>query len=197
MQSMSDLLLRAGSTETGYADWHIPLSRGETTLRAAADSLACVGAMADDIPLMVRLAENPQFDLFHGAADLKAHDHIHAVLGRGLLAKDEAFVIGFTMGSTHRLGAAEESLFTLVARRLYPGIYRFSEEDVLVFRDAVRLAAISDCAPLNRIDYGVYLDRGLDDIRRALGVDTALLRAYFAIERRRYPDAPESRRLLD
>jgi hypothetical protein len=185
-------------TETiPYADWHIPLSEGAMTLRQAAAHLAKVGAMPDEIPLMVRLAENPQFDLFTGAVDLKTHDYIHPLLGRGLLAKDEAFVVGFTMGSTHRLGAAEEKLFTLVAQHLYPGIYRFSEEDVRVFRDAVRLAFLSDCRPLNEMDYQPYLDRSLDEIRRELGIEPMLLRGYYAIEKRRYPHSPESRRLLD
>jgi hypothetical protein len=106
-------------------------------------------------------------------------------------------VVGFTMGSTHRLGAAEEKLFTLVAQHLYPGIYRFSEEDVRVFRDAVRLAFLSDCRPLNEVDYQPYLDHSLDDIRRELGIEPMLLRGYYAIEKRRYPHSPESRRLLD
>lgn len=181
----------------GYAHWHIPLSRGDVTLRSAAAELARVGAAPDEIPLLVRLAENPRFNLFHGAVDLATHDHIHALLGRGLLAKDEAFVIGFTMGSTHRLGATEEKLFTLVAERLYPGIYRFDKEDVRIFRDSARLALVSDCVPLDRVDYRRYLDLPLAEIRDALGVDAALLAAYFAIEKRRYPDAPESRRLLD
>lgn len=180
-----------------FADWHIPLSHGAMTLRGAAAHLAKVGAMPDDIPLMVRLAENPRFDLFTGAVDLKTHDYIHPLLGRGLLAKDEAFVVGFTMGSTHDLGAAEEKLFTLIAQYLYPGIFRFSDDDVRVFRDAVRLAVISDCQALNKVDYQPYLDFSLADIRRALGIDEAFLRAYYAIEQRRYPDSPECGRLLD
>ncbi len=180
-----------------YADWHIPLSRGAMTLTEAADDLARVGAAPEDIPLMVRLAENPRYNLFHGAVDLRTHDYIHAILGRGLLAKDEAFVIGFTMGSTNRLSATEEKLFTLVAERLYPGIFRFSREDVRVFRDAVRLAFISDTPALNQIDYGHLMDRTLADIREELRINEALLLAYFAIEKRRYPASPESRRLLD
>lgn len=179
-----------------FADWHIPLSDGGMTLRQAAALLDKVGAMPDDIPLMVRLAENPQFDLFTGAVDLKTHDYIHPLLGRGLLAKDEAFVVGFTMGSTHQLGAAEEKLFTLVAQHLYPGIYRFSDEDVRVFRDAARLAFVSDCWALNKVDYQPYLDTPLAEIRRALGIEADLLRAYYAIEKRRYPHSPESARLL-
>jgi hypothetical protein len=114
-----------------------------------------------------------------------------------LLAKDEAFVIGFTMGSTQRLSATAEKLFTLVAEHFCPGIYRFGDEDVRVFRDAVRLACVSDCPPLNTIDYKCHLDRSLGDIRRIFKIDEALLRAYFAIERERYPASPESQRLLD
>lgn len=180
-----------------YAEWHIPLSRDQTTLRAAAEDLARVGAAPDDIPLMVRLAENPRFNLFHGAVDLKTHDYIHIVLGRGLLAKDEAFVIGFTMGSTQRLSATEEKLFTLVAEHLYPGIYRFTDEDVRVFRDAVRLAFVSDTPPLNQIDYKRYFDHSIGEIRRELKIEVPLLRAYYAIEKQRYPHSPECRRLLD
>jgi hypothetical protein len=180
-----------------YADWHIPLSRDGISLREAAQELTQVGAAPDDIPLMVRLAENPRYNLFHGAVDLKTHDYIHVVLGRGLLAKDEAFVIGFTMGSTQRLSATEERLFTMVAEHLYPGIYRFTDEDVRVFRDAVRLAFVSETPPLNRIDYPRYFDRTLGDLRRELKIELPLLRAYYAIEKRRYPLSPESRRLLD
>ena len=180
-----------------YAEWHIPLSRRNMTLREAADNLARVGAAPEDIPLMVRLAENPRYNLFHGAVDLKTHDYIHAVLGRGLLAKDEAFVIGYTMGSTNRLSATEEKLFTLVAERLYPGIFRFSREDVRVFRDAVRLAFVSETPALNQVDYSRFLDRTLGDIRQELHIDEALLRAYFTIEMRRYPGSLESQRLLD
>lgn len=180
-----------------FTDWHIPLSRDGLTLREAATDLARVGADPGDIPFMVRLAENPRFNLFNGAVDLRTHDYIHLILGRGLCAKDEAFVIGFTMGSTSRLSATEESLFTLVAQHLYPGIYRFTEEDVKVFRDGVRLAFVSEPEPLNRIDYVPLMDRSLAGTRRLLRIDEALLRAYYAIERQRFPHSPESRRLLD
>ena len=180
-----------------YAAWHVPLSRKDMTLREAADDLSCVGAAPDDIPLMVQLAENPKYNIFHGAVDLKTHDYIHCILGRGLLAKDEAFVIGFTMGSTNRLSATEEKLFALVAERLYPGVFRFSREDVRVFRDAVRLAFLCETSALNQVDYGRYLDWRLGDLRRELRIDAPLLSAYYAIEKKRYPQSPESQRLLD
>jgi len=180
-----------------FTDWHIPLSRDGLTLREAAADLARVGADPGDIPFMVRLAENPKFNLFNGAVDLKTHDYIHLILGRGLCAKDEAFVIGFTMGSTRRLSATEESLFAVVAQLLYPGIYRFTDEDVKVFRDGVRLAFVTEPQPLNQVDYASLMECSLVGIRHALGIEVPLLRAYYAIEKRRYPHSPESQRLLD
>jgi hypothetical protein len=185
------------SDTLAYTDFHIPLSHGDISLRQAAAELARVGADPQDIPFMVRLAENPKINLFNGAVDLKTHDYIHLILGRGLCAKDEAFVIGFTMGSTQRLGATEESLFTLVAQFLYPGIYRFTDEDVKVFKDGVRLAFVSEPRPLNQVDYAPLMDRRLAEIREALGIEVPLLRAYYAVEKRRYPHSPESQRLLD
>jgi hypothetical protein len=48
----------------------------------------------------VRLFENPDsLVAFPGAVTLERHDCIHILLGRGLLAQDEAFVIGYTMGT--------------------------------------------------------------------------------------------------
>src|SRR5207249_374200 len=77
--------------------WFVPLSRGSRTLGDAYGELRSFGLQQGDIPYIIQLVENPRFDLpgidlFHGAADLCTHDYIHIVLGRGLLAKDEAFV---------------------------------------------------------------------------------------------------------
>lgn len=184
------------------SDWQVPLSQGTTTLSQAYASLQKISVRQEDIPLTVQLVENPRFDLpgidiFHGATDLETHDLIHIVLGRGLLPKDEAFVLGFTMGSTNRVSFAEERLYTFFAQYLYPKAFRFDTEDVAVFKDAVRLGYVSDCLALGEVDYRAYLDQPLAAIRQALGIEEDLLRAYFAIERRRYPNAMESQRLFD
>ena len=185
-----------------YADWHIPLSRSALTLREGLDSLAAVGARQQEIPLIVRLLENPKYrlpgmTLFHGAVDLEAHDRLHILLGRGLLTGDEAFTIGFTMGSTKRVRRLEEWLFGILARHVYPVPYTFDDTAVRIFNDAVRLGGISGCRALNRINYNQYLDLPLREIRRELGLETDLLAAYYRIERERYPDSAASRRLLD
>jgi hypothetical protein len=183
-------------------DWHVPLARDHLTLGEALADMRRSGDRQEDVPLLVQLVENPRFQvpgfqLFHGAVDLRTHDCIHLVLGRGMRPKDEAFVIGFTMGSTHRVGTAEETLYTLIARHLYPGVYRFGPEEIAVFRDALRLGFVSGCAALDTFDYAPHMDEPLRQVRAAAGVETDLLRAYYAIEGRRYPHSPESRRLLD
>ena len=114
-----------------WTDWHIPFARDRMTLREAHADLSKLGARAEDIPLMIQLVENPRFDLpgfdlFHGAVDLQTHDYIHILLGRGLLADDEAFVIGFTMGSTNRVTTLEENLYALISRYFYPKVYQFN-----------------------------------------------------------------------
>lgn len=184
-----------------WRKWHVPLSHGGTTLRAAHKSMSAIALKQRDVPLLVQLVENPRFDLpgveiFSGATKLRTHDYLHILLGRGLLPKDEAFVIGFTMGSTNRVGAVEESLYTLIARYLYPKHYRFSDEDVAVYKDAVRLAYISDCKPLAEIRFAPMMDWPLLKIRKAVGLEEDLLRAYYNVEAKRYPKAVESQRLL-
>jgi hypothetical protein len=108
-----------------YRDWHLPFTRDRITLREARASLRAVGAGQQEVPIMVQLVENPKFSmpgfrLFHGAVDLKRHDDIHLALGRGLLPKDEAFAIGFTMGTSNKVSTAEEKLFGWISKHLYP-----------------------------------------------------------------------------
>ncbi len=192
----------ADQTGMNWADWHIPLSRGETTLRQGLESLAEVGARQHEIPLIVRLLENPKYSLpgltlFHGAVDLRAHDRIHLLLGRGLLSEDEAFTIGFTMGSTKRVSRIEEWLFGLFARHVYPQPYTFDVDAVRIFSDGVRLGGISNCQPLDEIKFDRCLDITLDQVRDQVGLETELLAAYYTIGKQRYPDARASQRLLD
>lgn len=183
-------------------NWVVPLSKSDVTLRDAYAELDAFSVKAQDVPFLVRVVENPDYDfpgieVFSGATSLWTHDQIHLVLGRGLLAKDEAFVIGFTMGSTDQVSATEEWLFSVFSRFLYPSGYRFSAEDIRVFRDAVRLGFVSDCQSLAKADYHALQDVPLREARRRLGIEEDLLRAYYAIEKRRYPGSLESQRLLD
>ncbi len=109
------------TTEEIVENWFIPLSSTKLTLQQAYDQLNEFGLEQDDVPLIIQLIENPKFDLpgldiFHGATNLETHDYIHILLGRGVLIKDEAFVLGFTMGSSNRVNTTEEKLFTFVTK---------------------------------------------------------------------------------
>nr|AUN37493.1 hypothetical protein [uncultured bacterium] len=184
-----------------WKDWHIPYSQDQVTLREAKENLAQLGAKQEDIPLMIQLVENPRynipgFDFFHGAVDLATHDSIHILLGRGLLPKDEAFVIGFTMGSTDQVTTMEENLYAAFSKHLYPKVYQFKDEEIRIFKDATKLGFISDCRPLDKVDYSKYLDWKLGDIRRDIGLENDLIVAYYRIEQKRFPNSKASQRLL-
>ncbi len=185
-----------------WREWHIPLQQGDVTLAEALENLRALGAKQTEIPLMVQLVENPGFDLpggdlFHGRVDLLTHDLIHIVLGRGLLTNDEAFTIGFTMGSTNRVTTSEEVLYTLISKFVYPKVYQFNDDAIRIFRDATKLGYISDCTPLNQVDFEPLMNCTLEDARHAIGIEPDLLRAYYAIEKRRCPNDAASQRLLD
>jgi hypothetical protein len=77
------------------------------------------GDVASAIPWYVRLLEHPSSPLaLGGAVDLRGHDCVHILLGRGLLQQDEAFVLGFTMGRSGlraALGIEPEQLRSIYA----------------------------------------------------------------------------------
>jgi hypothetical protein len=182
-------------------NWFIPLSCSNKTLSSAYQELQEFGLKQEEIPYIIQIVENPKFDLpggdiFHGKTGLETHDYLHIILGRGILAKDEAFVIGFTMGSSNRVTSTEENLYSFFARYLYPKAYRFTDEDLRVFKDAVKLGFISDCQSLSEVDYSRYFEQPLGEIREDLGIETNLLHAYYTIEKRRHPESKESQRLL-
>lgn len=188
-------------TVNDYKDWHIPWHHDQVTLRECLDNLALLGAPPEKIPLMVKLVENPKYripgvTLFHGAVELKQHDCIHILLGRGLLSKDEAFVIGFTMGSTNQISTAEETIFCKIAKHLYPTIYQFDDEDISIFKDAVRLGSICRPKRLDDFDFEPWLDESLLSLRTAVEIDFGLIESYYRLEKERFPTAPASSRLI-
>ena len=79
----------------------------------------------EDVPLIIKLVENPKYktsQIFSGAVDLFTHDCIHVLLGRGLLPKDEAFVIGYTMGSAKKMTRWRRNLFMFCCKYLVVNI---------------------------------------------------------------------------
>ena len=82
----------------------------------------------------VWLIENPKSPMsLTGAIDLYNHDIIHILLNRGMEVRDEAMVIGFTMGNSSTTKSWVRWLFEFCARHLYPEGYRFNEGDLMEF----------------------------------------------------------------
>ena len=155
---------------------------------------------ANDVPWIIRAVENPrsllcEFGIFPGCVDLFSHDCIHIVLGRGILPKDEAFVIGYTMGSTKKLGWFKEKLFLFIARWLYPEGYKFLKEERQVFQWGV-IAGQQCKLDLTKVDFESMKNRSISAIRKALGVETKLVKICYILEKRAYPDSIESQRLV-
>lgn len=185
----------AGGTHVpAWRRWSPGLDNDDLTLREVLATLPA--APPNAIPWIVRLFENPRGWLrLHGAVDLAHHDRIHVLLGRGLLGQDEAFVIGFTMGSTKRLSRFEQAFFKFVAAFVYPEPYRIPRPMLAAYDLGVEAGREIGVPDIHRAVGDDRLDRPLGDVRRALGIDTAKLRDFYARERAALPGTAASQRL--
>lgn len=177
-----------------WSRWNPGLDNADLTLREVLATLPAAPPTA--IPWIVRLFENPRGWLrLHGAVDLAHHDRIHVLLGRGLLGQDEAFVIGFTMGSTKRLSRLEQAFFKVVVSRLYPEPYRISWSTLAAYDFGAEAGRSLGVRNMHRAVGDDLLDRPLGPTRRELGIDVRRLREFYARERAALPDTAASRRL--
>ena len=172
------------------AGWHHPLSKGSNKLYKVLDEMESFRLSQEDVPLIIKLTENPNYftsRLFTGAVDLFSHDCIHVLLGRGLLPKDEAFVIGYTMGSGKRMSRWRRNLFLWVAKYLYPEGYKFGEDERYIFYSGVM--AGSRCpTDLSKVNFRDIIDYKVQGAREKLGIDKDLLKCYYCTEKRLFND---------
>ena len=101
------------------------------------------------------------------------------------------------MGSTKKVTTTEEKIYSWIAKNLYPEDYKFSDIEIAVFKDAVRLGSISNCHALDSISLTDYLSMPIKSVREKIGLECNLILAYYEVEKKRYPDSPASQRLLD
>jgi len=178
------------------SDWHHPLAKGSSLLYKVLDTMQDFKLLQGEIPLVIKLTENPRYftsKLFTGAVDLFTHDCIHVLLGRGLLVKDEAFVIGYTMGSGKKMSRWRRNLFLSVTKYLYPQGYEFTEEERYIFYSGVM--AGSKCpTDLSKVNFKSLLDYKVQGVREKLGIDRDLLKCYYCAEKKLFQDK-ESQRL--
>lgn len=174
--------------------WNPGLENDDETLEEVLRKLP--GMAQADVHFLVRFFENPasRFALT-GAVDLFNHDCIHIVLGRGLQLQDEAFVIGFTMGTSKGLAFAEYSLFYLASRFLYPKTYRFDRAQFEVWKMAFEFGMKSAVQKIYDIDFRSLLYKKLSEVRNIVRIDKDELYEVYAREKHLLPNTEVSRRL--
>lgn len=177
-----------------WMEWNPGLNNDDLTLREVYESLP--GYSQSEISWLVRALENPKSPFaLTGAIDLFGHDCVHVLLGRGLLAQDEAFVIGFTMGTRKRLPRWQRNFFKFATQKLYPKEYRFDDNDLKIFDLGVECGIKSPCKEIYKVDFRPMLDWPLGKVRETVGIDKQLLLEAYRIEQWFVPQSPVSRRL--
>jgi len=147
-----------------YLNWQPPVNSGELTLLEVYDTLP--GRAQEQINFLVRLLENPTSPVcLSGAIDLFNHGRIHIILNCGLSRNDEARVIGFTMGNDTRLQKWELCVFEFFARYIYPTVYRFNQEQIEIFRNAVALGRSNPIKNIHQYDFKSNLNKTIRNIR--------------------------------
>lgn len=180
--------------QISWKDWCPGLDNDDMTLEEVLETLP--GNDQQEINMLVRMFENPASPVaFKGAITLARHDCVHIVLGRGLLPQDEAFVIGFTMGTSKKINRAEQMIFKLITRYLYPKIYRFTPQQLKIFDMALRLGVRSAARKIYDFPFEDHHDKTIGELREQLGIDKRALKAAFIREKNMIPGTKASKRL--
>ncbi|MCB2081529.1 MAG: hypothetical protein H6908_01040 [Hyphomicrobiales bacterium] len=184
-----------GKTKISWKDWNPGLNNDDQTLRDVYTSLPGVGAQ--EVSMLVRLFENPASPIaFKGAVTLERHDCIHVLIGRGLLPQDEAFVIGFTMGTSKAVSAVEAAVFKLVTKYVYPKYYRFTDHELEVYEMGLQRGHECRVEHIYDFPFEDYMDWKLGDLRALIGVNKPRFIEAYQKEKSLLPDTPASKRLL-
>ena len=126
----------------------------------------------DEIPWIIRLFENPRSPLaLPGCISLHDHDCLHILLGRGVTPQDEAFVLGFAMGSDVRTKLWHIQLFKFLSRFVYPAKYRFTCQDMTVFNLGFKYGENLFRVNLNQLSFKCFYNYKLKHLRSLLGID--------------------------
>jgi len=152
-----------------WREWHPELS-SQKTLKEVLSEMPRVAP--DKIPWQVRLLENPESSVaFPGAISLFRHDCIHAILCASFHPLDEAFVIGFTMGSDKRMTKRLARFFMWLTTWFYPKKYRFKKQDLFQFAKGLAFARRSQVTNLADFRFEDYQDCTLLQLRQTLGIN--------------------------
>ncbi len=177
-----------------YRDWNPGLNNGDKTLGEVRKTLPANSP--EDISKIVKLFENPKSPIaLKGAVNLERHDCIHIVLGRGLLPQDEAFVIGFTMGTSKNISKLEKFIFKAASMYLYPKKYRFSRRHMKAYELGLACGKKSKASKIYEFPFEDYQGVKLSELREKLGIDIKELKSVYRKEQELLPNTKSSLRL--
>lgn len=177
-----------------YRDWNPGIENGNDTLISVLNTLP--GSDSIDISWYVKIIENPKspFSL-PGAICLESHDCIHALLGRGLLNQDEAFVIGYTMGNATSLKNWHVALYKYYASNIFPKIYRFGERELIAFDLGIVYGKTRRTKNIHQVNFDLYKNKTMGEIRAIFDINLDILRHNRYIERTLFKNSKASKRL--
>jgi hypothetical protein len=151
--------------------WHsYPEHLDSFPLQKAYETLE--GDPPSKIPFIVWLLENPaSLVALPGCIDLHGHDCIHLLLKQGFTPRNEAYVVGFTMGNDVKTNWLHLTIFKFAARTLYPKKYRLEASDLEAFENGVEMGQRIRVKNLNRFSFSKWQSKTLTDIRAEIGID--------------------------
>lgn len=179
---------------TLWLAWYPGIRNDEKTVDEVILSMPAAPDIA--IPWIVKLFENPTSRLrFRGAVDLEDHDVLHVLLGRGLQDQDEAFVLGFAMGTAKKIKRIEAYLFKMILARLYPEPYRIPTFLQPAFDLGVQCGTKTGAVNLYKQSLKDLRGLTLGEARRRAGIDMNIVREFYQLEQQQIPFTIASLRL--
>jgi hypothetical protein len=182
------------ASTTGWKDWTPGLDNADKLLGEVYDTLP--GNDPDAINFFVWLFENPKSPIaMKGAISLERHDCVHILLGRGLLPQDEAFVIGYTMGTAKNISRFEARLFKLITSKLYPSPYKFTSDHLVAYNMGLRIGKLNPVGKIYDIPLETMKHKRIGELQALCGIEPAALRRVYGAEQVMIPGSKESVRL--
>ncbi len=186
---------RDAYTDTSlWLAWYPGIRNDEKTVDEVILSMPAAPDIA--IPWIVKLFENPASRLrFRGAVDLEDHDVLHVLLGRGLQDQDEAFVLGFAMGTAKKIKRVEAYLFKMILARLYPEPYRIPTFLQPAFDLGVQCGTKTGAVNLYKQSLKDLRGLTLGEARRRAAIDMNVVKDFYQLEQQQIPFTIASLRL--
>lgn len=186
---------RDAFTETQlWLAWYPGVENDHLVLGDVIDSMP----VAPDIkiPWIVRVFENPKgWIRFRGAVDLEDHDVLHVLLGRGLQDQDEAFVVGFAMGTAKRTSPIQFRVLRFALTYLYPEPYRVPKYLQPAFNLGFQCGKETGAKDLYKRSLKDLRNMSIGDARKEAGIDISVVLKYYEKEQQEIPFTIASLRL--